>query len=421
MSPAPNSSADARFQLPADPAEWSRFYRGHLVDFVMPFWMRHAIDEAHGGLLTCIADDGRILGTDKYLWSQARALWTFSALYRRIERRPEWLEVARSLYDFCRRFGVGDDGCWRFRVSREGIPIDGPLAIVVDCFAIFGMVEYARATGEAEALEIARRAYVSVERRLNSGQPFGTAPYPLPPGLKGHRYSMQCSLAFHELGTALGDAQILAASRRHTRQILDHYARPEYRALVEYVTLDGSFSDTPAGRTMVPGHGIESMWFQLQIFRESQRREEIPRVLGIMEDCLERAWDPECGGLLLAIDIFGGNEPFWKCPTAKLWWPATEALCATLLAYEAEPQEKWLAQHRKIVTWALNHFPVPEHGEWQQRLDREGRPLREVVALPVKDPFHLPRALIVGIEALERIHKPTLLGAKNVNPNPAGR
>jgi N-acylglucosamine 2-epimerase len=370
----------------------------------MPFWMRHAIDRTHGGLLTCLADDGRILSTDKYLWSQARALWTFSALYRRIERRPEWLEVARGLYDFCRRFGVGEDGCWRFRVSREGVPIDGPLAIVVDCFAIFGMVEFARATGEAEALEIARRAYVSIEDRLNSGKPFGTAPYPLPLGMKGHRYSMQCSLAFHELGSALGDAQILEASRRHTRQILDHYARPEHRALVEYVNLDGSFSDTPAGRTMVPGHGIESMWFQLQIFRESQRRDETSRVLGIMEDCLERAWDPLHGGLLLALDIFDRGEPFWKCPTAKLWWPATEAMCATLLAYEADPHERWLVHHRRIAEWALRHFPLPEHGEWQQRLDREGRPLREVVALPVKDPFHLPRALIVGIEALDRIY-----------------
>lgn len=389
--------------LPKDPAHWGEFYRRHLVDFIMPFWMRHAIDREHGGLFTCIADNGRILSTDKYLWSQARALWTFSALYRRVERRPEWLEVAEGLFHFCRKFGVGEDGCWRFRVSREGAPIDGPLAIVVDCFAIFGMVEYARACGNSEALEIARRAYVSVAERLNSGRPFGTAPYPLPPGMKAHRYSMQCSLAFHELGMALGDEEILAASRAHTRQILDHYARPEYRALVEYVNLDGSFSDTPAGRTMVPGHGIESMWFQLHIFRETRRTADIPRALQIMEACLERGWDPVHGGLLLAVDIFGGDDPFWKFPTAKLWWPATESLCATLLAYEVDRQDKWLVHHRRIADWALQHFPLPASGEWQQRLDREGRPLSATVSLPVKDPFHLPRALIVTLETLQRL------------------
>ena len=38
----------------------------------------------------------------------------------------------------------------------------------------------------------------------------------------------------------------------------------------------------------------------------------------------------------------------------------------------------------------------------RQRLDREGRKIHEVIALPVKDPFHLPRALILAVESLER-------------------
>jgi N-acylglucosamine 2-epimerase len=47
-------------------------------------------------------------------------------------------------------------------------------------------------------------------------------------------------------------------------------------------------------------------------------------------------------------------------------------------------------------TWS--HYPVTS-GEWTQWLDRYGRPTG-TAALPVKDPFHLPRALITLIELL---------------------
>ena len=53
--------------------------------------------------------------------------------------------------------------------------------------------------------------------------------------------------------------------------------------------------------------------------------------------------------------------------------------------------------------YAFGHFPVAEHGEWTQKLDRRGRKLTEVVALPVKDPFHLPRALILCADVLQRL------------------
>ena len=34
-------------------------------------------------------------------------------------------------------------------------------------------------------------------------------------------------------------------------------------------------------------------------------------------------------------------------------------------------------------------------------LDRQGRPITELIALPVKDPFHLPRAAMLIPDVLE--------------------
>jgi N-acylglucosamine 2-epimerase len=400
----PAASGRALTRLPAAPSDWGAFYRRHLLEFVVPFWLQPGIiDVKHGGLHSCVDDAGRVFSTDKYLWSQTRGLWTFSALYRRIERRPEWLEIARGLYDFCRRFGPDEEGFWRFRVSGDGTPIEGATSLGTGNFAILGLVEYARITGDGEAAALARRTFRAMHDRILSGRPYGTAPYVLPPGMRAHGTAMGCSLAFHELGEFLGDAEILEAAAGCTRQVLDLFIRPELRGMVEYVNWNGSFSDTPEGRTMVPGHGIESVWFQLDILRRLNRRDGVPRLLDGLRWCLERGWDPEFGGILLGLDILGKFPPYWKHSTAKPWWPVTEALAATLMAYEADRDPRWLEDHRRIMTWALDRYPVIEHGEWRQRLDRAGRPMAELIALPVKDPFHLPRGLITGIETINRL------------------
>jgi N-acylglucosamine 2-epimerase len=78
-----------------------------------------------------------------------------------------------------------------------------------------------------------------------------------------------------------------------------------------------------------------------------------------------------------------------------------EALYATLLAYELTGHDWCLAWHKKVADWAWSHFPMPNCGEWYQRLNRLGQPISEVIALPVKDPFHLPRGAIMIVQLME--------------------
>ena len=77
------------------------------------------------------------------------------------------------------------------------------------------------------------------------------------------------------------------------------------------------------------------------------------------------------------------------------------------MAYEVTEANWCLEWYAKIHQWAIAHFPMREHGEWTQRLDREGRKVDRAVALPVKNPFHLPRGLIFCIETLRRLKNPT--------------
>ena len=105
---------------------------------------------------------------------------------------------------------------------------------------------------------------------------------------------------------------------------------------------------------------------------------------------------PRCGRRRAA-------QPWWRFADAKLWWPHTESLYALLLAYEYSREPWCLEWFTRVHDYAFEHYPVAAHGEWTQRLDRTGKPFSETVALPVKDPFHLPRALILCIDVLQRL------------------
>ena len=383
-------------------ADLLAIYRAELLERTVPFWLQHAMDWEQGGLCSCISDTGKILSTDKYMWSQLRAIWTFSALYNQIEKRQEWLDAAQHIFEFARRYGRDPQGRWVFAVDAQGTVLQGATSIYADGFAIYGLTEFAHASGSQEAIDLALATYENVQKRLAQPGSYETAPYPLPEGVKAHGVSMIFSLVFHELGLLLNDDAILAAGKHHAEEVMTAFLQPDQKLLFEYVHLDNSLLNSAQGRAIVPGHAIESMWFMMHIYQHWGDKERLALAAEVIQWHMKLGWDDEFGGILLARDAAGG-EPWWPFADSKLWWPHTEALYALLLAYEQTGAVWALDWFAKVHDYAFSHYPVAKHGEWTQKLDREARPFTQTVALPVKDPFHLPRALINVIKVLERL------------------
>lgn len=383
-------------------ADLLAIYRAELLGRTIPFWMTHALDQEHGGILSCISDEGQVLSTDKYLWSQLRAIWTFSALYNKIEPRQEWLDAALQIYDFVEQFGRDEHGRWVFAVNAEGDILQGPTSIYTDGFAIYGLTELARASGEKGPVSLALETYENVQRLLARPGSYATAPYPLPEGVKAHGVAMIFSIVFHELGRYLKDQTILEAGLQQAEEIMNAFLRPDSGLIYEYVALNNELINSDQGRAVVPGHAIESMWFMIHIYQYWQNQPKIDQAVGVIKRHIEYGWDEQYGGILLSRDA-AGDEPWWPFASSKLWWPHTEALYALLLAYEQSKEDWPLEWFSKVHEYAFSHYPVPIFGEWTQKLDRRGHKFQETVALPVKDPFHLPRALIYCLEVLERL------------------
>ncbi len=387
---------------PFDPRALGEFYRRLLLDNILPWWLRHAMDESFGGICSCIRDDGSIVNHDKFVWSQVRALWTFAAAARRVEERPEYRAAADQLFRFCARHGRNAEHDWLFLLTRDGAVKEGPRSIQTDAFAICALVEYALLTGNDEAMLMALESFERTWALIQQPGSYQTAPYPIPPGSKAQRVSMQFSLAYWELAKATGEPRVQQAAWELTDDVLNNFRRPELQACLEYLSLDNRVLPGPIGSYISGGHGIETAWFQIENLRHLGDLTSLNQACDIMRWSFNRGWDEQYGGLRLGGDLHGGPSYLPNGDT-KIWWPHAEGLCGALLAYEVCHQPWCLWWHERTLRYALAHFPVPVHGEWTQRLDRYGNRLDQVVALPVKDPFHLPRALVYAVEACARL------------------
>lgn len=383
-----------------DKAKLYQEYRELLLNQIVPFWFQHGVDREYGGVLSCMAEDGTLISDDKYTWSQARFVWTLSALYNRIARQPQFLEAAGRTVRFLLAHGRDADGRWVYRTSRTGEVKDGAISIYSDCFVVYGFSEYCRAVPDDEVLSVALETFERICHRIESPDFRETAPYRLLPGRKAHAVPMILTEVANELAQTTGSPVIEAAADEYARQVMDHFVRPQRKLLVEFMS--DKYEELPPneGTYVNPGHAIESMWFVLHLAHRRNNQSLIRRAVEVIRWHLEAGWDKEDGGIFLGIDAQGG-EPFLPHCDKKLWWPHTEALYALLLAHGLTGEAWCLEWFERVHRWAFAHFPMPEVGEWRQRLDRLGNPTTEVVALPVKDPFHLPRALILSLQLLE--------------------
>ncbi|NUN92458.1 MAG: AGE family epimerase/isomerase [Verrucomicrobiae bacterium] len=383
--------------------ELGKVWRRLLLDDVVPFWLRHGIDREYGGVLSCLRDDGTRINTDKYMWSQCRAIWTFSAIARRIAPRADLLQIARVTADFALKHGRDPSGGYAFLLSRKGKILRGATSVYTDFFAAYGLGELFRITGDPRDLAEALAALRGAIARIRDPNFDAFAPYAKPPGIQWvHGIPMIGLEVAQELADVAPERDVLDFVSDCLNRVLAHHTRPARRLVLEHLGPDHIEVDSPAGRAVVPGHGIEMAWF---VMHQAQRRKDRTlalRAAEIIRWLLEAGWDREYGGLFLAIDADGG-DPWWKHAEMKAWWPHTEALYALLLAHDLTREPWCMEWYWRVHAWSWAHYPEPIHGEWRQRLDRQGRPSDAVIALPVKDPFHLPRAAILSLAVLDRL------------------
>ena len=145
-----------------------------LENNILRFWLDKMQDTEHGGFY------GRMDGhhqlhpeADKGAILSARILWSFAAAYR-VLRKPEYLAAATRMKDYIlEHFYDEEYGGTFWSVDCLGNPKDTKKQFYAIGFMIYGLSEYARATGDHEALDLALALYECIEQhsldRENNG------------------------------------------------------------------------------------------------------------------------------------------------------------------------------------------------------------------------------------------------------------
>lgn len=375
---------------PEELNDLQQFYADQLLKDTIPFWFPRSFDHEHGGFLFMRDADGSLIDDDKAVWIQGRAVWTLSTLYNTVEKKQEWLDGAKLGYEFLNKHCFDTDGRMFFHVTREGQPIRKRRYFFSETFYVIACAAYAKASGNEEAAENARRIFGKcVEYATIPGllEPKFTAIRPS----KGIGVPMIMMNTAQQLRDTIGDPRCDDLITGWINDIEKFFVKDDIQCVMEQVAPDGSIIDHIDGRTLNPGHAIEGGWF---ILAEAMHRNNDKRLVDLgcrMIDYMwERGWDHQYGGLFYFRDVY--NKPvqeYWQ--DMKFWWPHNETIIATLMAYLITGNEKYADMHRLVNEYAYRVFNDKEHGEWFGYLHRDGSIAQTAKGNLFKGPFHLPR------------------------------
>ena len=135
-----------------------------LENNILRFWLDKMQDKENGGFYGQMTGEGELVKTaDKGGILNARILWSFSAAYR-VLRKPKYLEAATRAKEYIIEHFIDEEfGGTYWSLNYKGNPKDTKKQFYAIGFMIYGLSEYARATGDHEALEYAIQLYECIE------------------------------------------------------------------------------------------------------------------------------------------------------------------------------------------------------------------------------------------------------------------
>lgn len=370
-------------------------YEENLFESVIPFWMKHSLDQKHGGYFTCLDREGAVYDPRKYVWLNGRQVWTLSRLYNEVAPRQEWLDAARLGAEFLRDHAFDAQGRCYFSLTREGEPSFFQRKPYAAVFVALGFSEYAKATGDATYHDKAIELFGKVREWIADSSLLGR-----PAMAGGVAYSqladiyVVCSLAL-ELHRADALPWCL-------EQIKMHY-EPSRQLLYENAAIDPALRRTyPDGRLICAGSIFEISWFLFRALDVRPDPDVEAMLLSSMEGAMEFCWDKKYGGFYYFADI--DERPMLQLESdMKLWWVHVEAIYALLCAYDRTRDEKWLRWLEMVHDYTWKRFPDRDNGEWFGYLHRDGKPSHTLKGNNYKGCFHIPRALLFSAQLLERL------------------
>lgn len=407
--------------------------RAILSEKMIPFWLDRSVDDVYGGYLTSFDERGVFDGDDrKYIVTQSRMLWGFSALkdFARPEDRARMETAARQgARFFIDRFWDKEHGGFYWQLNRDGTVRDPAKLVYGESFAIYAVAEYARVYQDEAALEYATRAFELLQVYAADTQNGGYMENlerdfsPSPGGaFAGDRKSLDIHMHLMEAFTTLylaGRAEIAARKLREVTGLIHEKMMDRERGF-GFNQFDLKFHKLPAidiARTWnaerakgeiieIPtdttsyGHNAELSWLMDLALDalEADKAPFEPAMKNLLDHTLSCGFDWEYGGVYR-----DGVADGPALVTDKEWWQNFESMVGFANGLVRYGDERCGEALLKTWDFIKNHFLDPELGESHQLLRRDGSVLVGNLGNPWKGIYHTGRALSECVKRLDTL------------------
>lgn len=380
-----------------------------LTDNILPYWMEKMSDHRGGFYGRRDGHDNLDEDAPKGAILNARILWSFSAAYR-VLGCPEYLEYAtRAKREIIDRFYDKEHGGIFWSLNANGTPLDTKKQFYAIGFAIYGLSEYARATGDEEAKEYALRLFHDIEahsRDREKGGYIEAMTRDWQP-IADMRLSEKDDNASKTMNTHL---HIIEPYTNLLRIVPDNAEVREATASLLDVFLDtivtsgqrghmGIFFDNDWNRVdgiISYGHDIEASWLLLETAQVLGDKAALDKALKATKRIALAALEGRCvdGSMVYERHASGRYDD------DKHWWVQAENVIGQLYLYCFHGMPEMLEKSWQSWQYIKQNLIDNEGGEWHWSMKGDSVNYTDDKAGFWKCPYHNSR---MCLEVYERL------------------
>ena len=353
-----------------------------LTKNILPYWINRMTDSRGGFYGRINGNDELVPEADKGAILNARILWTFSAAYRLL-RRKDYLQVATRakrviIHDF---FDKKYGGIY-WSLNCNGVPSDTKKQIYALGFAIYGLSEYHRATGDEEALDYAIRLFNDIETHsfddIKNGYCEATtrdwqeiADMRLSEKDANERKTMNTHLHILEPYTNLyrvwKDERLKQQIHNLVKLFIHQIKHPDTHHLQLFFDDDWNSKYD----IISYGHDIEASWLIHEAALELGDSQLLAEVEPIIRQIASAAAEglASNGGMMYEKDVKKNHTD-----TDLHWWVQAETVVGYLNIYQHFADEDSLQKALNCWDFIKNHLIDHAHGEWLWSVHQDGTP-----------------------------------------------
>ena len=379
-----------------------------LENNILRYWIDKVTDKEHGGYY------GRVDGHDhvhpeaeKGAILNGRILWAFSAAYR-VMKNKEYLDAATRAKDYILDHFIDKEyGGVYWSLDCEGKPLDTKKQTYAIGFVIYGLSEYARATGDKQALDAAIKLYHDIEAHaydaVNGGYVEALtrewnpiADMRLSDKDENGAKTMNTHLHVIEPYTNLYRVWPSKELHESIHRLFDVFTDKLYNKETHH--LDLFFDNEWHGRRNVEsyGHDIEATWLLWEtalVLGEDDVKAKLGPIVVDLAKAADEGLQPD-GSM-----IYEHWKDTGKTDRQRQWWVLCENVIGHANLYQYFHDTSALKVAKDCWTFIDKHLVDHVNGEWHWAVDDNGKiNLEDDKAGFWKCPYHNSRMCLEIIE-----------------------